>query len=316
MIAEVTHDEFLNFNFSKEDSEELWVQIVDIVETESKPAELFHYTSTQALERICTTNELLLSDARYLNDSSEIEHGVVIAKEALSGLDQSTKDERLRSLAKIVDSAVSILTEASHRPFVFSLSEEGDSLEQWRGYGGRSAVAIGFSADIEAVQPVGKAIHSYTSLARVEYSIDRQRKIVEDVLDSIATFADRPRREPKGGDGGTSILGVTINSLMQIIPTFKHNSFHNEREWRLIRMIMDPVEHRADVVRHSVREGLLVPNTFVRNPEGRLPISSVRCGPNSVELTLSSVGSLLRATGYNVPVTKSVIPYRTSGNVM
>lgn len=54
---------------------ELWQEC-----TPSEPAQLFHYTSTQALVGIAEKRELFLSDMLAITDQSEIRHGIEVIR--------------------------------------------------------------------------------------------------------------------------------------------------------------------------------------------------------------------------------------------
>ena len=91
---------------------------------------VYHYTTLDALQKIVESQELWLTDYAYLNDSSEVHHGLNLAKEALSTqLASLTRDER-----QIFEALFKLQTENQPRICVACFSFERDSLSQWRGY--------------------------------------------------------------------------------------------------------------------------------------------------------------------------------------
>ena len=262
------------------------------------PLVLFHYTSSRALVEIEDSQVLWLSHAAYLNDSSEIEYGLSVVENALNSLPKQFETIRasFRSLYRYY-----------FEPYVFSLSEDSDSLAQWRAYGREGPVAIGFDTQqLRRFTLDDPTAFNYTSLSHVVYDRNIQMAIIRDVIDAIAAF-DKERKQ-------TTPFGTVFMFLKELIPTFKHRTFSEEKEWRMIRVMVPNVPSDAEHIRHCYRTGLIIPYIKLRPPEQeRIRIAQVVCGPNpSSELLAEGVQSMLVKKGSKPNVTVSQVPYRTS----
>jgi hypothetical protein len=112
---------------------------------------LYHYTSCSGLLGILESGELHLSDARFLNDSSEWLHAGHIVATTISSMRESLwprfeekhcrRDAFDALLDKMSRHFMSVpvfnpLRGGGHGfPFIFSLSRKRDDLGQWRAYG-------------------------------------------------------------------------------------------------------------------------------------------------------------------------------------
>src|SRR5579885_2670951 len=110
------------------------------------PDVLYHYTTQQGLLGIINAKEIWATHTQYLNDVREFLHAADIMREELSAmkedrmLDEPSRD-RLSEMANIVSVGLESINVC-----VCSFSESGDSLSQWRAYGGKaSGFSIGFS---------------------------------------------------------------------------------------------------------------------------------------------------------------------------
>jgi len=87
-----------------------------------------HYTGLNALDAILREGFLRATDARFLNDSSEVTHGEDILSSALSIKDKNT---------------------CLLRPLSVSFCETGDSLEHWAIYAKELGISLGMDFDID-----------------------------------------------------------------------------------------------------------------------------------------------------------------------
>jgi hypothetical protein len=109
----------------------------------------------------------------------------------------------------------------------------------------------------------------------------------------------------------------TWEAIQFFIPTFKHEHFLEEEEWRLI---FTPAFTTPVPPLFRVARGMLIPFYSLKqlatkmNPiERKLPLRSVRIGPSpspSKELNAASAELLLKQHGYSFVVDKSETPYR------
>ena len=105
---------------------------------------LYHYTSFHGLEGIFESKSLFCTDVKFLNDTSEFVYVFKLAEKYLNSLRKCNelKEEEIQRL-KMMPQSLDWPFEAT-KWFVFSFSNDPDSLSQWRAYGSGSGVSIGF----------------------------------------------------------------------------------------------------------------------------------------------------------------------------
>ena len=133
--------------------------VVKLGSDSTPPAELFHYTDADGLFGIVTKNCLWAGNVRFLNDESELEYGIALAKAALEAAAGKTAGSNShRFLKQEAEIRLSILRHLWHI-YAFSTSAIGDQLSQWRAYGGGGmGYSIGFdTAGLRALRYHGSA---------------------------------------------------------------------------------------------------------------------------------------------------------------
>jgi hypothetical protein len=201
------------------------------------PPILYHYTTQEGLLGIIRNKEIWASHTQYLNDVREFIHATEILKQEL---------ERMKSEAgtnapanKLLDGmqlVISIGLE-SVNVCVCSFSESGDVLSQWRAYGGRaSGVAIGLSG------PFLREMSEHRGwLAPVVYDPDEQRSLARTLLQDALSESLRKKTDAETSEtikkmraGDVFSFGGMFEYLPRYAPIFKHHSFNEEKEWRII----------------------------------------------------------------------------------
>lgn len=110
------------------------------------PPRLYHYTSQHAFLEIVRGKAVWATDVRYLNDYEEYVYAVKIAREALHAVSERTAVYGGKDLANAMLAPLS--AHGLQNYYVFSLSENGDSLNQWRSYTKLgTGYALGFAAE-------------------------------------------------------------------------------------------------------------------------------------------------------------------------
>ncbi|RIJ06705.1 DUF2971 domain-containing protein [Pseudomonas sp. 91RF] len=186
--------------------------------------QLFHYTDAAAVQSILTNRKLWLTDLRFLNDSEEMRHGLQhILEELKSG------SATARVSPRYVEAASSFIKEnltfdfgdLSESPHIFvcSFSQSGDLLSQWRAYG---AYAIEFDGDLLS-----------SNKSRCLYdSKQKKEKAFSSVVETLRKVGRSHDKNPHSmGDDGVA----AYVDLIKTAATFKHHSFEEEREIRMIR---------------------------------------------------------------------------------
>src|SRR5580704_8956937 len=115
--------------------------------TKARPQRLFHYTSQAGLLGIVSSNVLWATNALYLNDSSELDYGLTVAREKLRSVLQ--RSDPVNELLRRTDDLLKLQVLLPNRSFyACCFCEESNLLSQWREYADRGGgYAIGFDTD-------------------------------------------------------------------------------------------------------------------------------------------------------------------------
>lgn len=286
---------------------------------------VWHYTDAHGLKGIVEDHSFWASSTLSLNDTSEVEYGMGVVREAWNALDTSKDPE---PLVKAIDSVVTGNGEPNVLSFDFyivSASQSGDSLNQWQGYAGGQGYAIGIQtrtwlapyvlgADFGIAPPT----HS-PGWFDVIYDPKEQMIAARAQLNFLLKdWADEfPKDESATDDSLYRQMATTL--LGSLIPRLKHRAFSDEREVRFIC-----VKHPSGVEQFRVGPRGLVPYIEVVTHKSAgfstatrglpLPISGVHCGPNGTrvgDLQIERTAErFLTNKGYKVPVETSSIPFR------
>ena len=279
------------------------------------PPILYHYTTLGAFYEIMTTRQLWASNISYLNDAKEFELAKDIAGRLIDDHLQNVDDRaaepnrvvqtRLKNMRTLLGQVIATDT------FIFSLTEEGDQLSQWRAYCRDGGVAIGF--DTDRLTRLMEHLHFF--LAKCSYD-PRENKVrlARDIEETL-------RLRAIGNDGENSISTFWLNQLATAAVHMKHEGFAEEREWRLVSHpeIMSHLDHPR--VKYRATNSFMIPycelplDLSFTEPsyDARWPevIVSVRIGPTAHDQLMSNVVErFLRAHGSYVTPTTCGIPLR------
>jgi hypothetical protein len=231
------------------------------------PNELFHYTSLGALIKILEGRVLWASNINYLNDGSEFTYAFHLLADMLD--DFRKLQPQSKPHISMLEKALEANENTTHAIFVASFSEDGDQLGQWRAYGppGR-----GVSLGIDTARLKEAAERQAFTLERCIYDRHSQNELLKVIVKEQLDFhLDRPARHKK-------LAQAFAERFTRIAATFKHPSFSDEREWRLISPPIGPSHKRV-----KYREGS---STVVPYYEFELPtdgdvlqVSTLIAGP-------------------------------------
>jgi hypothetical protein len=202
------------------------------------PRRLYHYSTLCGLMGITSGNTLWASDARFLNDASELLYAASLISETVSEATAAIEGEELKpALSRIAEFANGF--EYGARPFVACFCEEGDLLSQWRGYGdAASGVALGF--DLHGSVAFGQ-LPPRTFLRRVVYDPKEQRRLVREAVDTWLATAESLISTGKGFAVDEVFPYPAIWALQEALAEyhlcFKNPVFKEEQEWRLIKLV-------------------------------------------------------------------------------
>jgi hypothetical protein len=271
---------------------------------------IFHYTDATAVKSILEHEKMWLTDVRYLNDSEEMHNGISKLVQYMRHrvANFPHPHEFFEDAANYVESG--LVGKAGYgienRPvFIGSFTQEGDLLSQWRAYGSYS---IEFDAD-----------HIPQELFRCVYDDDIKLDQASDkVLLNLITIA----KDMAANSGFLDRDGYeAFSEIIGLVATFKHESFSEEQEVRVILgHDIDPeIENGLDV-EFRTRGNILIP--YVK---ADLPFESIRAihiGPmRDQELAYISMKAFvdnlhlkrdvtIQNFKHKIDVIKSTIPYR------
>jgi hypothetical protein len=269
---------------------------IDSILKPTLPEELYHYTSPAGLLGIVKSRSIWASNIHYLNDEQEFAFGLAVVRDVIARYDSAHDLEVLDQLMTTLD------TIARTTVFVASFSEIDDLLSQWRGYcPNGKGVSIGFrSKDLNAASQV-----QHFRLVRVAYD----RQVAELVATELVEKSLRMRQEDQTIEP-IAVAEFFAFQLSLIAPALKHESFSEEREWRIVSPLI-PSQRSQVGVRETA--GRLVPYFDFKLTERRhLRLGRVRVGPAS-DRTRALAGTTETLEIYEVAVREvlpSSIPYR------
>ncbi|EJZ22135.1 DUF2971 domain-containing protein [Rhizobium sp. Pop5] len=213
----------------------------------------------------------------------------------------------------------------------FCMSEDGDTLSQWRGYAddGRG-MSIGFCH--EFLTAITKS-NDFIRLQKVVYNLDDQKRRVREIFPKVKQLIsegavsipspgsylapksdDQLQAEMKQYRSKNSELFGTLTDLQSIWFSFKNPAFREENEWRLAMNVLKPLNILAsDETDYRTADGRLVPYQRIAFPapeSAAKVIEQVILGPKSTT-PIGVVESFLRRNGFdNVALSVSTASYR------
>jgi hypothetical protein len=282
-------------------------------------ATVWHYTDAHGLIGI-VQGTFHASSTITLNDTSEVEYGLGVFREVWASLDQEQIPERA---AEVISSVLGPDGEKaiSLDVFLICASRKNDSLNQWQGYAGKQGYALGVATAtpmgmvVAGTPPEAVSMFVPSDWYDVVYDRDSQKEMA---LDALNFSIDEVRKYAVEAWAQRVHL---ITMIGAIAPRFKHHAFADEQEVRFICVKPTEIPEKFRVGgRGLVPYVEIAPtpteitNIYAAATHAKLPITSVRCGPNGSEKpdpgTVESVRRLLSRNGYSAPVDSSDIPYR------
>jgi len=208
----------------------------------SPPDELFHYTTPDGLLGIFQSTSLFLSDARFVNDRSEISFGRRVFTERLRHFVESGGHPKAAAVWEHFARNEQRRGGEPHRFhghfYLTSFCKDGNLLSQWRAYGAGGGCSLGFrSAElISGAAIVGDDAVSSTGapvwLQEVLYDEARQHAVIDRILSAVFPLLD----VPTANISEPIYLANTLD--FEVIPIvaacIKSPVFREEQEWRLV----------------------------------------------------------------------------------
>jgi len=276
---------------------------------------IYHYTRTEAFKNIISSNRFWLSNCHFLNDSAEIHYTIDLAERIFKSREYNRNTAEL--LHHYIETAQDI-----NNQFILSTSYKKDNLTLWYNYGTNDGYNIGLdlrelaqnlinSGDFGILMdnsthiPAVKGVLLYD---KVQYDINEQEKIIH----SIFNYFEELVSKENNLDIVYAYRILTIHNLLICSLFFKHQSFKEESEFRIVLNVHTGLDK---VVKFRTSNGCLVPYCEIGMEFGkpkRLPIKEVLIGPrNKLDIAQKGVDAYLNYYGYNnVYISKTQVPLR------
>jgi len=304
---------------------------------QSPPPVLWHYTTLEGLQGIVQEEAIWATDVSQLNDSREFLHSIDLFKEVI--------EQRMKVLqcGTKLDSLIGtqahslfedVYTLKNYQVFVSSFSISEDQLSQWRAYGATAkGVSIGF--DLRRAQFIESSLTSDV-FAPCIYSRSRQIDVINAWFDSYRGIVQKvfeAHGKTKGDPSkdiaedlldlyGPELSIELIQSMMdggRLCALLKHESFAEEREWRLVisesrrRTIPSPHKRRIRVGATTFIPYISIPLGGSKAAHGfRSRIKKIKIGPHpEPDRAIGAMSDFLSA--YNLvgtDIEASRIPFR------
>jgi len=194
---------------------------------------------------------------------------------------------------------------------VASFTEEGDLLSQWRGYCPKGGFSIGFHFDLLA--QIAKRHDSF--LVPCVYDFKLQNKLLEELLVAHSKKYDEAIKDNDQNNSDElahNISNEFIISLFAIAPMLKHESFEEEKEWRIVSSnlrVTPDIQFRAN-------ESNIIPYIKISlcQSEEEIEFKKIFIGPTSVNhYSKEAVLQLLRKNRVaQKAIRLSSVPYRSA----
>lgn len=303
----------------------------------------YHYTDINGFIGIMQNRELWATNTKFLNDKNEciecLKLGQEITREYSEACTDNSKDF-LKHFHKVIQDRID--QGSDQDIYSISFCKEGDLLSQWRGYGKKGGIAIGFDLINCTMQYNEKEVLSfYNFLDRHYYeTVDEEKRKKDDFIPDDGEFmiklwkviynkAEQERILNDLIDIGIetvrqgTLRGITeeelvhdiMHSIDYLLPIFKDIGFEEEKEVRYIWR-----DDGSRKIYFREKNGIIIPyiKCMIRDCNCRelevLPIKDIVVGPqvNQKEV-IDGVKMFLQHNGYEYLVDKvrpSEIPYR------
>ena len=294
---------------------------------------VYHYTSAEGLKGIIESSSFHCTNSLFLNDSQESIFVINLVKKYINNYFKDETNTCVRaSLGRILDfiDFVSPQIKETSSPYIFSLSDEGDLLSQWRGYCKNGGYSLGFSKSFlgnnakmyqaiqvkyispeEAKDALSERLVTCCELIKKKLpTLDYDPMTLNDLSKILLTpgKSDEEIEQDKAAllKLITDLGLVVAGSIFNLMPEYKHSTFHEEKEFRLVQFARDPknIEFRC-------KGGILAP--FLKCLIDLMALREIVIAPSShSEQCELGLKLFLKKHGLeHVAIKHSQIPYRS-----
>lgn len=243
------------------------------------PQKIFHYADAHGVNGILSSNKIWATNIGYLNDHSEFIYSKDIILSCITSFINSSKNRKVRLTFDKVKEKFESLDNPSTSFFISCFCENKDLLSQWRAYGANGGgYSLGFYPNIMGIDP--KKSGTSFDFRPVIYD----RKIQEKLIFNFINFAAQEIPTLSESDDiseKSELANEIMMHLVEYMLMFKHPSFSEEKEWRIIQVA------KIEDVKFRTSNNILVPyieiDLSLKDDFGQshLPLSDIVIGPTN-----------------------------------
>jgi Protein of unknown function (DUF2971) len=220
--------------------ESLVERFVKEVNERPVPKLIYHYTDGAGLRGILESGTLRFGDIFYMNDPSEIRHGIGTAFETLDAVATQAEDQPehavfARQFRKLLSSGIEVIAHY----FVCCFSKNGDNLDQWRAYADNGrGYSLGFDGP-ELVNAFSKVCEPHAQTFEITYSDEQLRGMLQDLIELVVPLVSLPRSQHLGEKVSEYMKELQIRLALLALQAsimFKNEAYRHEEEYRLLDM--------------------------------------------------------------------------------
>ena len=284
---------------------------------------LYQYTNAAGLKGILDSQQMWFTDYRFLNDPSELRHGMDMAHDMLRDA-QTGSDKRVCYFLECIAEMFCLENvEATLAFFVASFSRARDDLGQWRAYADNGrGFAVGFSPRMFRVKDEpNQSPDENAYMGSVLYDVGevqtRHRLAIDEAVKIFLMTANAQAALMSDRATGIAFINefsrhIIASPLIWNALTSKHPAYRHEEEIRLL--MMGTTDIFTPFIRTRSRNGDIIP--YISHPwnvHEPGAIVEVLVGPAAPIGAEDAVRMMLATYAIGgVEVGRSDIPYRAT----
>lgn len=273
---------------------------------------LGHYSDVNGAMDIVSHEILWATNVRFLNDEHEFLHALHLIREitptANKEVAKLSKEKFERYIERVELHLDTLDVAQSSSVYTISFSRQTDLLSQWRGYcSGNNGYCLIY--DVDELYKKAKAQYPSAQIGECVYNDERKQKAVREILNTRWFEYHAALNEAEE----TQVIVNLTGDVIKLASFFKHSSFSEEEEIRIVIILPDGNE---DEVRVRPGRHYPIPYLEVAAPKSTLKKVIVGPSPNKFLAQRGMFAFLESAFGFpyvvhNVGVENSNVPYRS-----
>lgn len=272
---------------------------------------VYHYTNADGLIGIVNSKQLWATKIQYLDDKSELIHAFSVTESIIHRIKRETNNDHIKKLLERIPADFERVEHVN--VFVFSFSYVPDLLSQWRAYCPDGGYALGFDPRVLEKLAAGQGF----KFVKCVYNEKEQKSIVEHILkDYLSSFQEKLKTAKNEEEKDRLIKDSSLQAveiLTSVSPKFKHPSFMEEQEFRLVSELKASTEKAINC---RNKQNLVIPyyEFALENDEIQFKVEQIVIGPGlPIELTMDSVSILFNRNQRKFgSISHTSIPYKKS----